>query len=530
MSSPPNDDSDLEDLLSSATTSPATTTNVNIDLDHLTRDGDLPKRRHYQTHNPSVSPLLFCYASCCSFAYASPCTCVCLVIGATIVVILALINVTLNPTTAIGVVQHDYTNVQSSFQLSMGNIDHWCIKGDDDSCTCDDPLEPIHRGELKMWRRAHKHNMMQLEPYVEGRKTIDVAIVGESMVELMDGSWMGETPPPLMGLEKVFGEHFDVSRGGDMDGVALGIAGDTSPNVLWRLQHGEMPMDFNPKIWWIVTGMNDLARTQCSEEVTVIGILRTVEEILERKPNAQIVLNSLFPMVDIRGGANPTKKDMEDAFRERPRGRWWRRDGNNGKEGNKAHYARDPKEIAEMQRQRDQDENGHHRHLSSSGEEEEEKTSRKREKINPKLKDSHMFRHRNPFTMFAGKASVPMWPAVIAINAELEKFCQKHDRVHFFDATSLFVLGGNTAHETETLNSALISNKGRMNMAGFKVWEDSMKEKLKYMLAKFPKEELKVVVEEDVDDYAEEEEDYDDDEEADDDTEEEEEEEEGASI
>eukprot|EP00957_Ditylum_brightwellii_P020824 1570127-Ditylum_brightwellii.AAC.1 len=102
---------------------------------------------------------------------------------------------------------------------------------------------------------------------------------------------------------------------------------------------------------------------------------------------------------------------MEDAFRERPRGRWWRRDGNNGKEGNKAHYARDPKEIAEMQRQRDQDENGHHRHLSSSGEEEEEKTSRKREKINPKLKDSHMFRHRNPFTMFAGKASVPMWPA-----------------------------------------------------------------------------------------------------------------------
>jgi hypothetical protein len=56
--------------------------------------------------------------------------------------------------------------------------------------------------------------------------------------------------------------------------------------------HGEMPEEFNPSIWWINLGMNDLGRMQCSEEVVVMGILRVVEEILTKKPSAKIVINS----------------------------------------------------------------------------------------------------------------------------------------------------------------------------------------------------------------------------------------------
>jgi hypothetical protein len=37
-----------------------------------------------------------------------------------------------------------------------------------------------------------------------------------------------------------------------------------------------MPASFNPKIWWLELGMNDLGRTQCSEEVVILGILRVV--------------------------------------------------------------------------------------------------------------------------------------------------------------------------------------------------------------------------------------------------------------
>ena len=62
--------------------------------------------------------------------------------------------------------------------------------------------------------------------------------------------------------------------------------------------------------------MNDLGRMQCSEEVVVMGILRVVEEILTRKPGAKIVINSMLPMADLRGGVYPLLTDYRDAFRQ----------------------------------------------------------------------------------------------------------------------------------------------------------------------------------------------------------------------
>jgi hypothetical protein len=71
----------------------------------------------------------------------------------------------------------------------------------------------------------------------------------------------------LSKLEEIFNQHFRKSlvRNATYEGVALGIAGDTSPNVLFRLLHGEMPDYFQPKIWWLSLGNNDLGRTGVSE-------------------------------------------------------------------------------------------------------------------------------------------------------------------------------------------------------------------------------------------------------------------------
>ena len=113
-----------------------------------------------------------------------------------------------------------------------------------------------------------------------------------------------------------------------------------SPNVLWRLLHGEMPADFNPRVWWVVLGMNDLGRMQCSEEVVVLGILRVVEEIRSRKPDAKIVINSMLPMADLRGGAMPQAIDYRDAFKQSKRRGG--RDSKLGPNANPALYARHP--------------------------------------------------------------------------------------------------------------------------------------------------------------------------------------------
>ena len=53
--------------------------------------------------------------------------------------------------------------------------------------------------------------------------------------------------------------------------------------------------------------MNDLTRMQCSEEIVVLGILRVVEEIRLRKPDAKIVVNSLLPMIDYRADVSKGK-------------------------------------------------------------------------------------------------------------------------------------------------------------------------------------------------------------------------------
>ena len=76
-----------------------------------------------------------------------------------------------------------------------------------------------------------------------------------------------------------------------------------------------MPPELNPRVWWLSLGMNDLGRMQCSEEVVVLGTLRVVEEIMSRKPDAHIVINSMLPMADLRGGIFPEMMDFRDAFR-----------------------------------------------------------------------------------------------------------------------------------------------------------------------------------------------------------------------
>ena len=66
----------------------------------------------------------------------------------------------------------------------------------------------------------------------------------------------------MKNLEEIFNRNFHKASGAKVEGVALGIAGDTAPNVLWRLLHGEMPEYFDPKVWWLSLGNNDLGRME----------------------------------------------------------------------------------------------------------------------------------------------------------------------------------------------------------------------------------------------------------------------------
>uniref|UniRef100_A0A7S2MVJ4 SGNH hydrolase-type esterase domain-containing protein n=1 Tax=Helicotheca tamesis TaxID=374047 RepID=A0A7S2MVJ4_9STRA len=241
-------------------------------------------------------------------------------------------------------------NIHSKYDLHVGDVDHWCLDGGDDGCQCEDPTIPSFR-LWKGWMAAHKKNVEsvktaaglaagakpQLSPNIEDwdddwedendddfgwtemldddeLKTIeengydeygnlidsgfsiDVVFLGDSFTEQRQGTASGKIEKSFAEIQTAFDKMFTKDKGGLFEGLALGIAGDTSPNLLWRIVKGEIPLDLDPKVFWVTIGTNDLLRTQCSEEVVLLGILRVVEEIQNLKPSATIVINSILPM------------------------------------------------------------------------------------------------------------------------------------------------------------------------------------------------------------------------------------------
>lgn len=64
------------------------------------------------------------------------------------------------------------------------------------------------------------------------------------------------------------------------------------------MQNGELPNSLHPSVWWISIGTNDFGhdgKPYCSPEVVSMGILRVIEEVREKRPNALIVVNSILP-------------------------------------------------------------------------------------------------------------------------------------------------------------------------------------------------------------------------------------------
>jgi len=199
-------------------------------------------------------------------------------------------------------VLHDYSDITSAMELKQGDIDHWCYEGGDDTCPmCEDPLVATIPQE-KGWRLAFMQNAHATRVAKMQGKNFEVIFLGDGITEARTGTVGGAEKEDLLKTKAVFNSLFSKENGGVYDGIALGVNGDTSPNLLWRITQNEVPISMNPKIWWITIGMNDLTTTMCSEQVTVMGILRVVEELFSTRPDSKIVINSILPKATTRNG------------------------------------------------------------------------------------------------------------------------------------------------------------------------------------------------------------------------------------
>ena len=152
---------------------------------------------------------------------------------------------------------------------------------------------PQDRIGHKTWQEGHDGNVREAMT----ARYVDLVLMGDSIIEGWRGLSLGQPVPEKKPNIKVFNSLFNQQKGGEINGLALGLAGDKTFNLLWRIQNGEVPADLQPSVWWIAIGTNDFGRAlpHCSPDLVVMGIKRVVEEMRMLRPGSTIVVNSLLP-------------------------------------------------------------------------------------------------------------------------------------------------------------------------------------------------------------------------------------------
>ena len=72
----------------------------------------------------------------------------------------------------------------------------------------------------------------------------------------------------------------------------IGVAGDTTQNVLWRVDHGEVA-DIDPKVTVVMIGTNDLAQYPAGQVAR--GIEAVVSDLRQHLPHTRMVLLGMLP-------------------------------------------------------------------------------------------------------------------------------------------------------------------------------------------------------------------------------------------
>ena len=123
---------------------------------------------------------------------------------------------------------------------------------------------------------------------------IDIYFIGDSIVR----RWGATDYPALLvnWRENFFG----------WNAADFGWGADTTQNILWRLENGELD-GVHPKVIVVLAGTNDVG-TRTLDDATVADTARGISAILEvcrqKAPEATVILTAIFPRND-RAGVMP---------------------------------------------------------------------------------------------------------------------------------------------------------------------------------------------------------------------------------
>ncbi|MCZ2343930.1 MAG: GDSL-type esterase/lipase family protein [Bacteroidales bacterium] len=125
----------------------------------------------------------------------------------------------------------------------------------------------------------------------------DLIFIGDSITQGWEGAG-----------KKVWADNFAALKA-----VNLGIGGDQTGHVLWRITEGKELEPINPKAAVIMIGTNNM-RAHTAEQIAG-GVKAIVAELRKQKPNMKILVLGIFPRSakatdDIRGKIKTANTDI----------------------------------------------------------------------------------------------------------------------------------------------------------------------------------------------------------------------------
>lgn len=179
-------------------------------------------------------------------------------------------------------------------------------------CQCADPQIPT-TNESRMhawWKKAFQRNQEQLIPFLETNSTVELMLMGDSITELWLGTVFGIPSPKYIDIPEVFKGIFS-----NKSTVAMGISADKSPYLLHRIQNGEVPLELNVSVVWVLIGTNDIS-DGCNADAVAAANIIVAKEIMRRQPKARVVINSLLPRMNIGDDVIPVVNSKLKCFAE----------------------------------------------------------------------------------------------------------------------------------------------------------------------------------------------------------------------
>lgn len=128
------------------------------------------------------------------------------------------------------------------------------------------------------------HNWPEWTGYVNAlTERLRATDIGRVEVVFLGDSLLFSYPPDLF-------QHFH----GHRRALNLAIPGDTTATLLWRLANGHWPAALRPKLVVLLVGTNNVA-IGARPEGTAQAVVRILQEVRQRAPQARILLMGLLP-------------------------------------------------------------------------------------------------------------------------------------------------------------------------------------------------------------------------------------------